>query len=76
MGVYFLGVSFGNFAVAALNFVLSALQKEDGSTPLDGPTYYWFFVALMLITLVVYIVFAMRYKGEEFIQGQREPVEA
>ena len=76
MGVYFLGVSFGNFAVAALNFVLSALQKEDGSTPLDGPTYYWFFVALMLITLVVYIVFAMRYKGEEYIQGEREAVEA
>lgn len=72
MGVYFLGVSFGNLAVSALNFVLEALKKEDGTTPLDGSTYYWFFVALMLVTLVVYIFFAMRYKGETFIQGEGE----
>ncbi len=72
MGVYFLGVSFGNFAVSALNFVLELMKKEDGTTPLDGSTYYWFFVGLMLVTLVVYLGFAMRYKGETFIQGESE----
>lgn len=70
MGVYFLGVSFGNFFVSALNFVLGLLKRPDGTTPLEGSTYYWFFVALMLITLVVYIFFALRYKGETFIQGE------
>lgn len=73
MGVYFLGVSFGNLFVSALNFVLERFKRSDGTTPLDGSTYYWFFVVLMLITLVIYIFFAMRYKGETYIQGE-EPV--
>lgn len=72
MGVYFLGVSFGNFFVSALNFVLGQLKRPDGSTPLDGSTYYWFFVGLMLLTLVVYIFFAKQYKGETFIQGEAD----
>ena len=70
MGVYFLGVSFGNLAVSALNFLLEAFKRDDGTTPLDGSTYYWFFVGMMLFTLVIYIFFAMRYKGETFIQGE------
>ncbi len=72
MSVYLLGVSFGNFAVSGLNFVLSRLKAEDGTTPLEGPTYYWFFAGLMLVTLAVYVVFALRYKGETFIQGERD----
>ena len=70
MGVYFLGVSLGNLFVSALNFALERMKRPDGTTPLDGSTYYWFFVILMLITLFVYIFFAQRYKGEMFIQGE------
>lgn len=70
MGVYFLGVSFGNLAVSALNFLLEAFKRDDGTTPLDGSTYYWFFVGMMMFTLLIYIFFAMRYKGETFIQGE------
>lgn len=70
MGVYFLGVSFGNFFVSALNFVLERLKRPDGTTPLDGSNYYWFFVVMMLVTLVAYIFFALRYKGDTFIQGE------
>ena len=70
MGVYFLGISFGNFFVSGLNFVLDTIKQSSGSNPLEGATYYWFFAGLMLVTLVAYIFFAMRYKGETFIQGE------
>lgn len=70
MGVYFLGVSLGNLAVAALNFVLEALKDEKtGVTPLDGANYYWFFAGLMLVTTLGYLIFAQFYRGETFIQG-------
>ena len=72
MGVYFLGVSFGNFFVSGVNFVLSTLEAEDGSTPLDGPAYYWFFASLMLLTAVVYVFWSRFYKGETYIQGEQE----
>ena len=70
MAVYLLGVSLGNFAVSGLNFVLDFLKDDQGKTFLDGATYYWFFVGLMLVTLVVYVVFALRYKGQTYIQGE------
>ena len=70
MGVFFLGVSFGNFFVSGLNFVLDRIKAATNSNPLEGASYYWFFAALMLVTFVAYVVFAMRYKGETFIQGE------
>ncbi len=73
MGIYFLGVSLGNLAISGLNFGLDAIKKSTGTNPLAGPSYYWFFAGLMLVTAVVYVVFALRYKGETFIQGEDEP---
>ncbi len=72
MGVYFLGVSLGNLFVAAINFLLKFFQNEDGTTALEGAAYYWFFSALMLVVAVLFIPFAMRYKGETFIQGEMD----
>ena len=69
MGIYFLGVSFGNLAVAILNFVLELLKDDDGRTLLEGASYYWFFAILMMITTVAYVIFAKSYRGETFIQG-------
>jgi len=71
MGVYFLGVSLGNLAVSALNFVLDMFKDSEGQTPLSGPSYYWFFAGLMLVTTCVYVVFARTYQGETYIQGEK-----
>lgn len=73
MGVFFLGVSFGNFFVSGLNFVLDRIKSATNSNPLEGATYYWFFTGLMLITFVAYLLFALRYKGETYIQGEEGP---
>ncbi len=75
MGVYFLGVSLGNFFVSGLNFALAGFKNEDGSTFLEGATYYWFFAGLMAITFVVYLFFAkFFYRGRVYIQGEVAPV--
>lgn len=70
MGIYFLGVSLGNFYVAGVNWFMDASRDEMGNTPLDGPNYFWFFTAAMLLTTVVYVVYTQFYKGETFIQGE------
>jgi len=70
MGVYFLGVSLGNFFVSGVNFVLEAMKDAEGRTPLEGASYYWFFAGVMAVATVGYVFFARGYKGETFIQGE------
>jgi len=71
MGVYFLGVSLGNIYVSGVNTILNQTRDENGQTFLDGPTYYYTFAIAMLVATAGYIVFAMRYKGENFIHGEQ-----
>ncbi|MCC6661252.1 MAG: hypothetical protein IT437_10245, partial [Phycisphaerales bacterium] len=73
LAVYLLGISFGNFFVAGVNFVMERTKDAAGKTPLEGANYYWFFVALMGITTLAYFFFARFYKGRTFIQGV-EPI--
>jgi POT family proton-dependent oligopeptide transporter len=70
MGVYFLGVSLGNFYVSGVNIAMEQMRNpETGATPLDGANYYWFFAGLMMATFVAYLFWANTYKGRTFIQG-------
>tara|TARA_R110000782_G_scaffold20675_11_gene55842 strand:+ start:5263 stop:6840 length:1578 start_codon:yes stop_codon:yes gene_type:complete len=73
MGVYFLGVSLGNFYVSGVNITMEAMKDEaTGTTPLDGANYYWFFAGLMMAAFFVYLIWAKTYKGETYIQGEEE----
>jgi len=73
MGVYFLGVSLGNFYVSGVNIALEQMKDaETGATPLDGANYYWFFAGLMMAAFLVYLVWAKTYKGETYIQGETD----
>lgn len=67
MGVYFLGVSLGNLFVSGVNVVI---QNEDGTSKLDGASYYWFFTIAMVITAVIFVVYSQFYKGRTYIQGE------
>jgi len=71
MGVYFLGVSLGNLFVSAVNVFI---QNPDGSTKLEGASYYWFFTIAMVITAMVFVVYSQFYKGRTFIQGEDEAI--
>jgi proton-dependent oligopeptide transporter, POT family len=74
MGVYFLGVSLGNFYVSGVNIFLDATRRDDGTTPLDGPAYYWFFAGIMAAAWVLYLFWAKSYKGQTYIQGEAEHI--
>lgn len=70
MGIYFLGVSLGNLYVSGVNGIMSLFRADDGSTPLEGANYYWFFAAVMSVTILVYLLWAKTYRGQTFIQGE------
>jgi POT family proton-dependent oligopeptide transporter len=69
MGIYFMGVSLGNLYVSGVNKYMEYTRDADGNTFLDGPNYFWFFSAAMLLTTVVYVIYSQFYKGRTYIQG-------
>ncbi|MBK8816792.1 MAG: POT family MFS transporter [Methylococcaceae bacterium] len=52
MAYYFLSVAFGNLLTSAINFII---QNDDGTSNLDGASYFWFFTILMAMSTVVFI---------------------
>jgi len=84
MGVYFLGVAFGNYFTAGVNKIIEIPEVTDAVTGeitqaagsrLAGPSYYWFFAGAMAVITVLYVFFAKYlYRGQTFIQGEVETV--
>lgn len=66
MSIYLLSVAMGNLLTAAVNFVI---QKPDGSSRLEGPSYFWFFTVLIAVAAIGFIVVAKMYRGQTHIQG-------
>ena len=73
MSLWLLSVAVGNAVTTGVNY---AILKEDGSSRLAGDDYFWFFSLLMLATAVVFVVFAMRYRGKSYIQDEAPVVAA
>lgn len=71
MGIYFLGVSLGNLFVSGVNVFI---QNDDGSSKLEGASYYWFFTIAMLVVACAFVVYSRFYKGRTYIQGE-EPID-
>ena len=65
--VELLAISLGNMFAAVVNDVI---QNEDGTSKLPGASYYWFFVIAMLLTAVIFIPVAKRYRGRAYIQDE------
>jgi len=70
MCTYLGAVALGNVFTALVNFFI---QNPDGSVKLKGANYFFFFVAVMLVTSVLFVFFARFYKGQTFIQDEAEP---
>ena len=71
MGFYLLSISLGNLVTAIVNRLI---QNPDGSSKLEGAAYYWFFVALMAATAIIFIFISKRYKEESYIQTREKLV--
>ena len=67
MGAFLMSVALGNFFTAAVNFFI---QNPDGTSKLDGPSYYLFFAAAMGITALLFIPVAVWYKERTYIQDE------
>ena len=67
MAVFFLSITLGDLFTAAVNAVI---RNEDGTRKLAGASYFWFFVIMMLVTAVIFIPVAARYREKTYIQDE------
>jgi POT family proton-dependent oligopeptide transporter len=67
MACFLMSVSLGNIFVAGVNFFI---QNEDGTSKLAGADYYNFFALCMLVTAIIFIPVALRYKEEVHLQDE------
>ena len=67
MAVFFLSITLGNAFTAGVN---KFIQNPDGTSKLTGPSYFWFFVGLMLVTAVFFIPVARKYPVKDYIQDE------
>jgi len=67
MAFFLMSVSLGNIFVSAVNFFI---QNDDGTSKLTGPDYYLFFSGCMLVTALLFIPVALRYKEKTYIQDE------
>lgn len=70
MAFYLGAIALGNAFTAAVNFLI---QNPDKTSKLTGVQYYLFFDAVMLVTAVLYIFVALRYKGKTYIAAPATP---
>ena len=71
MGLFLGSVVFGNLFTAIVNVVI---ENPGGGSSLAGASYYLFFAAVMLVTAVLFIPVALRYKERTYIhEAEGEP---
>ena len=70
MSLFLLSVALGNLFTSGVNAVISLIEKRGGGNVLSGARYFWFFVGLMLLTLLIFIVYARFYREQRFIQDE------
>ena len=69
MCLYLGSVSVGNWFTAAVNFFI---QNPDGSSKLQGASYFMFFVEVMLVTAILFIFASQFYRGKTYVQEEAE----
>ncbi len=75
MSIYLLSVSLGNIFASAVNGYI-AREAEAGREVLQGASYYWFFVACMGVTSVIYVVWSQFYNGKSYLADEGEDDDA
>jgi POT family proton-dependent oligopeptide transporter len=65
MSLYLLSVSLGNALTSAVNIFI---QNKNGSSKLEGASYYWFFTGLMFVAACSFIIVAWFYKERTYLQ--------
>ncbi|MEQ1559611.1 MAG: POT family MFS transporter [Methyloglobulus sp.] len=63
MAFYFLSIAIGNLFTSAVNFFI---QNADGSSKLEGASYFWFFTVLMLITTILFVLLNSYFREKDY----------
>jgi proton-dependent oligopeptide transporter, POT family len=69
MAIYYASIALGNTFTAQVNHFI---QKPDGTSRLEGASYYWFFTGLMAAAAFVFIFVAMGYREKSYVQDAPE----
>jgi len=67
MAVFLLSITVGDLFIAAVN---AFIQNEDGTSKLEGASYFWFFAIMMAVTAVIFVFVAMGYREKTYIQDE------
>ncbi|MDH3623135.1 MAG: POT family MFS transporter [Myxococcales bacterium] len=67
MGAFLMSVSIGNLFTAGVNYFI---QNPDGTSKLEGPSYYLFFAGAMAVTAILFVPVAAWYKEQTYIQDE------
>ncbi len=70
MAVFFLSISLGNAFTAVVN---AFIERPDGTSRLEGSSYYLFFVGILLAAAILYVPVARRYPVKDYIQDEAPP---
>lgn len=65
--LYLLSISLGNLFAAAVHWFIA---NPDGTTKLHGAPYYLFYAFVSIGASLVFSVFALRYRGQTYLQGE------
>ncbi len=66
MSLFLLSVSLGNAFTSLVNYFI---QNPDGTTWLNGPSYYFFFSGVMFVVALLFIMVARTYQEETYLHG-------
>ncbi len=67
MAFYLLSVAAGNLFTSTVNFVI---QNPDGTSKLEGASYFWFFTGAMFLTALLFWFIARRYREHAYLQAE------
>jgi POT family proton-dependent oligopeptide transporter len=67
MAAWLFTVFLGNQFTAVLNFLIPTMRKWG--IKLEGAAYFQFFTLLMVVTAVLFVFVARRYRGKNYVQG-------
>jgi len=65
--LFWLSITMGNVFAGFVNFFI---ENPDGSSKLEGPSYFIFFTVVMFVTAVLFVFYAMQYKEHRYIHDE------
>ena len=67
MGFFMMSVAFGNTFTAMVN---AYIMNPDGTSKLEGASYFYFFAELMLVTSILFLIVLKYYKPKTYLHKE------